>query len=418
MNRWFEHRQQIVNGLLVLFVFFIPVSTAVTNVILGLVLLFWLLDNGSDRFAGWGRILKSNPVAVMGLVVFLMHVAGLAYTDGQTEKIIESLSDGARFLFIGMMMVYFTEGRGSSAVVLSFLSVMAGILFLSCLLWLDLLPTIIAVKGDASNAVIFHDHIKHNSFMAFAAFAAGVKARQSGAGPVGRGLWALFSLLALFNVLFMVAGRTGHVIAAVLGVYYFITWDLKKSLAAGGVVLILLGAFAWFNPSNPLFLRAQTAIEEAREWDYGKPADITSSSGLRLEWFFNSLQIIGQNPVLGTGTGSFDATYGRFVAGTQMLPTDNPHNEYLMTAVQFGLMGLLVLLIFFGVQWRCAGALKDRDQALMGRGFVLLMMTACLTASPLQDSAEGWFFAVMSAVLFAGTTSKNGLTNQRVEAIL
>jgi O-antigen ligase len=216
----------------------------------------------------------------------------------------------------------------------------------------------------------------------------------------------------------MVAGRTGHVIAAVLGVYYFITWDLKKSLAAGGVVLILLGAFAWFNPSNPLFLRAQTAIEEAREWDYGKPADITSSSGLRLEWFFNSLQIIGQNPVLGTGTGSFDATYGRFVAGTQMLPTDNPHNEYLMTAVQFGLMGLLVLMIFFGVQWRCAGALKDRDQALMGRGFVLLMMTACLTASPLQDSAEGWFFAVMSAVLFAGTTSKNGVTNQRVEAIL
>jgi O-antigen ligase len=159
-----------------------PCPRQLTNVILGLVLLFWLLDNGSDRFAGWGRILKSNPVAVMGLVIFLMHVAGLAYTDGQTEKIIESLSDGARFLFIGMMMVYFTEGRGSSAVVLSFLSVMAGILFLSCLLWLDLLPKIIAVKGDASNAVIFHDHIKHNIFMAFAAFAAGVKARQSGPG--------------------------------------------------------------------------------------------------------------------------------------------------------------------------------------------------------------------------------------------
>jgi O-antigen ligase len=401
MNRLFEYRHRVLNGLLMLFVFFIPVSTAVTNVVLGLLILFWLLDNGADRFAGWGRVLKSNPVALMGLVVFLMHVAGLAYTDGEKEKIIESLLDGGRFLFIGMIMGYFmADDRVSSAVFHSFLSVMAGILFLSGLLWLNLLPPMGFVKGDPSNAVIFHDHIKHNIFMAFTAYAAAVQARKPGAGKVQRCLWALFSLLALFNVLFMVAGRTGHVIAAVLGVYYFFTWDRKRSLVAGGVVLILLGAFAWFNPSNPLFSRAQTAIEEVREWDYGKPADITSSSGLRLEWFFNSLQIIRQNPVLGTGTGSFKATYGRFVEGTRMIPTDNPHNEYLMTAVQFGFMGLLVLLIFFGIQWYQAGSLKDREQTLMARGFVLLMMTACLTASPLQDSSEGWFFAVMGALLF------------------
>jgi hypothetical protein len=32
------------------------------------------------------------------------------------------------------------------------------------------------------------------------------------------------------------------------------------------------------------------------------------------------------------------------------------------------------------------------------------MLTACLTTSPLQDSAEGWFFVFMTALLFSIST--------------
>jgi O-antigen ligase len=398
----FQHLHSANKYLLVLFGFCIPVSTALTNVVLGLVVLVWLLDNGADRFARWGRILKSNPVAMMGLVVFLMHVIGLFYTDGDKEKIIESLSDGAKFLFIGMVMVYFADKKFQPVFLLSFVFAMGLILLMSCLLWLGVLPEFISVKGDASNSVIFHDHIKQNIFMAFAAFVAAVQARKPGIGAVQKWLWAGFSLVAMFNVLFMVAGRTGHVIVLVLAGYYFLTWDRTKSLMTGGVVLVLLGTFAWINPTNPLFSRAQTVIDEVREWDYQKPAHRSSSSGLRLEWYLNSLKIIKQHPVFGTGTGSFTATYNELVKNTGMKTTDNPHNEYLMTAVQFGLAGLLVLLGFFAVQWRQTVFFKDRGQKLMARGFVLLMLIACMTASPLQDNAEGWFFVFMSGLFFAG----------------
>lgn len=402
MTPMFQNLHSANKYLLVLFGFCIPVSTALTNVVLGLVVLVWLLDNGADRFARWGRILKSNPVAMMGLAVFLMHVIGLFYSDGDKEKIIESLSDGAKFLFIGMVMVYFTDKKFHPAFLLSFISAMGLILLLSSLLWVGLLPDFISVKGDASNCVVFHDHIKQNIFMAFAAFVAAIKARNSGTGPVLKWLWACFSLLAMFNVIFMVAGRIGHVIVIVLAVYYFLTWDRTKSLMTGGVVLVLLGTFAWINPTNPLFSRAQTVIDEVREWDYQKPAHRSSSSGLRLEWYLNSLKIIKQHPVFGTGTGSFTATYNELVKNTGMKTTDNPHNEYLMTAVQFGLAGLLVLLGFFAVQWRQTVFFKDRGQKLMARGFVLLMLIACMTASPLQDNAEGWFFVFMSGLFFAG----------------
>ncbi|WP_024335010.1 O-antigen ligase family protein [Desulfotignum balticum] len=398
MKPYFQHLHSANKYLLVLFGFCIPVSTALTNVVLGLVVLVWLLDNGADRFARWGRILKSNPVAMMGLAVFLMHVIGLFYSDGDKEKIIESLSDGAKFLFIGMVMVYFTDKKFHPAFLLSFISAMGLILLLSSLLWVGLLPDFISVKGDASNCVVFHDHIKQNIFMAFAAFVAAIKARNSGTGPVLKWLWAGFSLLAMFNVLFLVGGRTGHVILVVLALYYFLTWDRSKSLIAGVLIVVLFGTFAWYNPSNLLFVRAQEVIEEVRKREY----DSYSSSGLRLEWFFNSLNIIKQNPVVGSGTGSFKTIYDRFVEKTEMKPTDNPHNEYLMTAVQFGLAGLLVLLGFFAVQWRQTVFFEDRGQKLMARGFVLLMLIACMTASPLQDNAEGWFFVFMSGLFFAG----------------
>jgi hypothetical protein len=41
----------------------------------------------------------------------------------------------------------------------------------------------------------------------------------------------------------------------------------------------------------------------------------------------------------------------------------------------------------------------------MARGFVLLMLVSCMTASPLQDNAEGWFFVFMTGLLFAGVNN-------------
>jgi O-antigen ligase len=401
MKKLFQNLSNINKYLLVLLGFCIPVSTALTNVVLGLLIFFWILDNIPDRFRKWGQILKTNPVALMGIAVFFIHVAGIFYTEGEKEKIIESLSDGVKFLFIGMVMIYFKDEKFRPAFLFSFLCAMAVTLVLSYLLWLNLLPDVIPVKGTPSNCVIFHDHIKQNIFMACAAFFAALWARKPGIGPLEGWCWGLISLLALFNVLFMVQGRTGHVIIIVLSIYYLVTWNKAKSLATGALILVLFGAFAWQNPSNPLISRAHTVIKEVREWDHEKPADRKSSSGLRLEWWVNSLKLIKKDPVLGTGTGSFKAVYIDLVKHTGMQQTDNPHNEFLMTTVQFGVVGLLVMIGFFGVQWRHAGFSGRQPQVAMTRGFILLMLIACMTASPLQDNAEGWFFVFMSGFFFA-----------------
>ena len=223
---------------------------------------------------------------------------------------------------------------------------MGFILVLSYMIRFNMMPDFIPVKGKPVDCYVFHDHIKHNTFMAFTAFATAVLARFAKTDKA-RILWAGFSFLALINVLFMVNGRTGHLIVLVLIPYYFFSWSSRKSIAALFITCLCMGLLIWIYPSNPLSARARLAVKEIKTWHYGKPASDKSSSGLRLEYYTNSLKLIKQNPVIGTGTGSFKASYSELIKGTGFNQSDNPHNDFLMTGVQFGLLGILVLLFFF-----------------------------------------------------------------------
>lgn len=392
--------------LLILLGFSIPVSTAVTNIILGLILLFWLVENIPDRFQKMILIVKSNPVASMAMLMFLFYLAGASYTIADKEMLFESLLDGVKFLFIPMMMIYFKDRKFHSRFMLAFMSSMLIILLFSYLFWLDMLPDFIPAKGVRSplDSVIFHDHIKQNVFMAYAGFVAAVWSRFA-VGRKTKILWGIISLVAAFNVFFLVAGRTGHLIMVVLFTYYFLSWHNKKSLVFALIIVFLTGMVAWFYPSNAFLRSAKRVVTNVQKWDYEQPGKQISSSGLRLEWYLNSVKLIRENPVIGTGTGSFKTAFNEFIKDTNMNPTDNPHNEYLMTGVQFGLMGLIAFLAFFMVQWNYAKHFKEKQDILLSRGFVLTILCACMVSSPIQDHAEGWFFALMSAFLFS--ESKN-----------
>jgi O-antigen ligase len=94
-----------------------------------------------------------------------------------------------------------------------------------------------------------------------------------------------------------------------------------------------------------------------------------------------------------------------------MLPTVNPHNEYLMIAAQTGGAGLAVLLALFIGQWLLATRLPSPMETALARGLVIAMATGCLFNSFLLDHAEGLFYAWMSGLLFAGYRDRAGTGN-------
>ena len=72
-----------------------------------------------------------------------------------------------------------------------------------------------------------------------------------------------------------------------------------------------------------------------------------------------------------------------------------------MVTAQIGLVGLVIMLALFAVQWRVATQLSSMSEQMMARGMVLSIMTASAVSSTLIDHAEGWFFVWMSSLLFA-----------------
>ena len=376
----------------------IPVSVALDNVLLGVILLCWIAGGGyRDKLAA----VRGNPVALLALALFSLFVVGSLYSIGTANDVLDALTKASRLLLIPALIPLAREPEWRERGIAAFLASMLVTLVLSYLLWLGLLTGNPWLKGWPLDPVAFKAHITHNVFMAFAAF---LLAQAALDAPTRRGRIVLAALCAaaVANVLLMVPGRTGIIVLLVLFIYFLCRELRAKGLAIAGLALTVLAVVVFASPESMLHRRITLADEEFEQWRAGIPPDPTSSVGQRLELLRNTLEIIGRNPVLGVGTGGLGKAYADRVGGTGAAATQNPHNEILMMVVQFGIAGFVLLLGLFVTQWRLAARLPGRFDPAAARALVLTIAVASALSSTLVDHAEGIFFVYMSGLLFAG----------------
>jgi O-antigen ligase len=393
-----ERAEDFVRWTVVLLGCSIPVSVAVDNILLAFILCCWFLGGGyRGKFDGCRR----NPVALAALALVALYFVGTLYTIGEPGDVLTALSKAARLLLIPALMPLMRAGRWRRRGLGAFLASMLVTLVLSYLLWSGLLPANTWLKGTAQDPVVFKAHITHNVFMAFAAFVFAVAAVDAKSRR-WRIVMSLLCIAAVANVLVMVPGRTGHVVLLVLFAYFLYRELGTWGVAIAGVVLGALAAFVVLSPDSMLHKRFTLAEDELQQWRAGMPADVGSSIGQRLDILSTTVEVIRGNPMLGVGTGGFGAAYASLASRTGATLSVNPHNEFLMIVAQFGLAGGLLVVCLFGTQWWLAGRLDDRFDQSTARGFVLTIVVASLLSSTLVDHAEGFFFAYMGGLLFAG----------------
>lgn len=383
----------------------VPISVALDNLLLAILLLGVLFN----MRAVW-QIATRHPVARAAWLLFLMLSAAMFYGATPLREAAGILAKYMDLAFIPLFMLMLPDEAIRRKAQYAFLAAMCLTLLLSYLVGLGLLPVqswmnVFAVPG---NPVIFHSHITQNNMMAFAVFLALLNLRDTGSRGTRAG-WGLFALLGTINVLFMVQGRTGYVILLVL--LGWLAWSTLARHARKlgrvwgwrqGVAVLLASvtlAVLAYQVSPRLHDRANLVALEYQAWqpDHGKD----SSTGQRLDFYYNTLQIIRQQPVFGVGTGGFPAAFAQQTQGKDVLQTRNPHNEYLMVTVQTGVIGLALLLYLFYTQWRCAPLLETPFRQDAARGLVLAYMVNSMFNSPLLDHADGLLFAFMTAALFA-----------------
>jgi O-antigen ligase len=147
----------------------------------------------------------------------------------------------------------------------------------------------------------------------------------------------------------------------------------------------------------------------SRDYKLYKEQNVSTSMGLRLEFWQKSLRFFAEAPVLGHGTGSTQglfeqAAIGRAGAGAEVVA--NPHNQTLHVAVQWGALGVIVLY----AMWLSHLLLFRGDGLMPWIGLMVVVQNffTSLFNSHIFDFNEGWMY-VLGVGIAGGTILKAGL---------
>ncbi len=373
----------------------IPVSVALDNILISLIAVLWLL--GGD-LRGKAALIRQNPVAIAALLLFGLLASGTLYSSGNTGVLFKYID----LLFIPIFVILFQDEKTRERALFAFCVAAIASIGVSHLAYLNLLTYSSLLPRESVYPIGFKASITHSLIVAFAAYLFALYARDE-QNRTYRAGYITLALFAAHNVVFMTWGRTGYLVLAILFLYFFVVTFGRRGLmlfiAVAGVTF--LTAYA---TSTTFHQRVNDVAQQFMAWEPGTPSD--DSVGERLEFYVNSLEIISERPLIGSGTGSFPDVYAQAVAGRNMLATVNPHNEYLLIAVQIGLLGLASLIYLFYRQWRYAGKLEQPFYRDLGRGLVLTFVIGCLFNSLLLDHTEGLLFAWLTALVFAAPAKR------------
>lgn len=383
------HFNNIRYFIIILLGFTIPLSIAATNIAVGLAILlllaeFFLLS--IDYKKNW-HILRAHPVVWLALALFSFMLLAMFYSPVTFAEMGKMLLKYRELLLIPLFILLINNAKSRQLGLYAFLGGMGLTLILSYLImWTGWEIG----KGTVENPFVFKNHITQGILMSLAAYFLAIQSLQQ---PQWRGLRIIAILLAMYNIIFMTQGRTGYLVLAslmLLLIYQLYHW---RGFIIGIIAISILSTIS-YTYSDHVKTRINKIFENVTAYEQGQSE---TSIGLRIEFYKNSLQLIAKHPFLGTGTGSFHQTYTTFATSQNMLTTDNPHNEYLMIAIQWGLIGLSLFISLLYWAWQQANRLSI-EKKWMTQGLVITIVVGCLVNSLLLDFTEGHAFVFLLSV--------------------
>ncbi len=396
-------RAAMICGLLAISIAFTnPFSISLTEILLGVMAVWWLLVG---RFREQAYTLSRNPVALATLAIVVLMSLSVFYGAAPLTESVPILRKYRTLAYLVLFTLVFRTSRTRAMAVLAFEAAMVITLVGSILTAIGVPPIENRHTLNPANATVFNNHIVHGICMSFFAY---LIAHRFVDQPRWRWLTGPLALLAMWNTFFMVGGRTGYLtLAALIPLFCVQRLRMRQvvylAVAVGGIALVGCHFSSVFNE------RIRVAAREVSGYvDHhfrggplvpeGWNMPVTSTScGLRLEWYRAGLQLLAKNPLLGVGVGNVKHHLeqdGGFLA------TYNLHSEYAMVAAQTGLLGTALFAIFFVAHWRTSRLLSP-PMRHVADGVLVLMLVAGSVNSLLTERTEGVLFALFSGLAFA-----------------
>jgi len=379
----------LASPLLILFAFVLPLSTSAGSVVAITLVITWFLSGDLKKKLD---TIIHNPVAIAVLVYLLIHALGLLWTTDMDWGL-HLLKKQWKILLFPIFLTLVRKAH-----IQFYMSAFVAAIFLKAckayLVWLG----IIDLPPGSIFTTIGTTHVMYNPMLALAIYIVAQNVLLKGNQP--RFKWLQIGLVIFLSCnMFITAGRTGQVaffvLLAILLFQYL--YPRSKKLLLPGILCIPLLIFSIFQFSPTFRDRVNTAVSEIQN---SQKMEITSM-GCRLWFYKNSLLLVKQNWLTGTGTGDFPLEYAKIntIHSPGMPNTDNPHNQYLLITSQFGIAGLISLLAIFITQLNLAFR-KKHSLHYLRQAFPIFFLVIMVAESYLQVYETGFLFSLFSAFLY------------------
>ena len=264
--------------------------------------------------------------------------------------------------------------------------------------WFDIPGTRTYGLGDAADKGVFYHHIAQGMALAFLA-AYGLHRVLSPGPSRERMVWLLITVADVIALLFINESRAAQlsVIAALILVVITHTPARWRWL---GVALAVMAIAALGLGSATMQDRFKTGWKEASSYQTDGQS---TSVGARLQAWDASVDWIKEAPVLGHGAGAYRAWAHQHFDGSPICNLgvcEQPHNQFILTTVESGAVGLLALLAFLFVPLITGKAPRSQATLLYPSLLGIFVATAVFDSS-LSIRPQAFFFITTLGVLMA-----------------
>jgi O-antigen ligase len=344
-----------------------------------------------------------RPICALPIALFALAVFGTLWSDAPWGARLYAIGPTTKLLLLPLLFYHFERSAQGVQVFIAFLVSCTLLMVMSWIVAFD--PGLsLKPKVEISRGIFVKNYIDQSQEFGLCAVAL--------AYPIITFLRTKRILLAtvltaiamsfVVNMAFVVVSRTALVTIPIMLAVFALLHLNWRSIVIILCVTTMFGGVAWqMSPQ----LRS-TVATFSRDYQLYSEQNTPTSIGQRLEFWKKSLRFFAEAPFLGHGTGSTrglfeQAAVGQVGAAAEII--GNPHNQTLNVAVQWGVIGIVVLY----AMWLLHLLLFRGDGLVAWIGLMVVAQNifSSLFNSHLFDFHEGWMY-VLGVGVAGGMTLK------------
>jgi O-antigen ligase len=380
--------------------FLFPIKTSLSNVLLAVVLIAWVL---AGQYRKRWEDVRRHPITVPALLMYGLVVIGITYSPVGLAQWAQYLNKYSKFLvmvvFLSLLIsdvVWRERCRKAFMYAMTFI-----VLSTFGNVWFQLPWSVTQNAGWGTDHTVVKDYIFQGICSALFVVMACSEA-QSVSRRSLKVLWIVMAGLGALSCAFLLNGRTGLLALIMAALVYVFAlaggrakrWTIIGATIMGALVLIIPG---------PAKIKLHDAWGEIVQYQRLSNGDVLvhggTSSGARLMMWTLSIQEIAKRPLVGAGTGSYQYLAKERLSdpATCSFACVHPHNQFLFFGVEHGLIGIGAFILYLLKAGQYASKLTPLLRAST-LGFLAIFVTDSMVHGAMWLSGEQHLFTYMLAL--------------------